>query len=288
MEGQHGDSQLPVLLLDPEHQTPQSGDLPAIEEHLQQTQQADPPVETLEQRIDVGKDDADRRGFVLVIDEESQVGIREGHHALLHVPHLLIAQGNEAPVGGPGIIVDILDPGKLGIRILETKGADLNAFFSGYPSRQTIHPLGKPGIALNQEGDQVLLFGETARLGQSGVVWRIVSHHQRGRIIEALDEQPDLVIGGRVERPPDESHALLAGPRLHGGKEGRSRRRIVSAFKESPNAHLFAVELIIAPINDARDPAHRLRTTPGQKKLAFGRRPKRVPAGIQQPANFLL
>src|SRR5665647_832479 len=80
VEGQHGDSQLPVLVLDPEHQTTQSVNLPAIEEHLQQTQQADPPVETLEQWVDVREDYANRRGFVLVIDEKSQVGIREGHH----------------------------------------------------------------------------------------------------------------------------------------------------------------------------------------------------------------
>src|SRR4030067_3708634 len=54
VEDQHGDSQLPVLVLDPEHKTPQSGDLPAIEEHLQQTQQADPSVETVARRGDVG------------------------------------------------------------------------------------------------------------------------------------------------------------------------------------------------------------------------------------------
>src|SRR5674476_377832 len=95
VEGQHGDSQLSVLLLDPEHQQPQSVDLPAIEERLQQTQQADPSVETLEQWVDVGEDYTDRRWFVLIIDEESQVGIREAHHALLNVSHLLIAQGDD-------------------------------------------------------------------------------------------------------------------------------------------------------------------------------------------------
>jgi hypothetical protein len=48
------------------------------------------------------------------------------------------------------------------------------------------------------------------------------------------------------------------------------------------------VELIIATINYARDPAHHLRTAPGQKEPALGRRPERVPAGIQQSANLLL
>src|SRR3972149_3015286 len=103
VEGQHGDSQLPVLVLDPEHQTPQSGDLPAIVEHLQQTQQADPSVETLEQWVDVGEDYADRRWFGLVIAGESQAGIRDWPPALLNVPHLPIAQGDETPVGGPGV-----------------------------------------------------------------------------------------------------------------------------------------------------------------------------------------
>src|SRR4030067_920860 len=130
---------------------------------LQQPQQADPPVETLEQWVDVGKDYADRRWFVLVIDEESQVGIREGHHALLNVPHLPITQGDETPVGGPGVIVDLLDPGKLGVLLLGTKGPDVDAFFPGDASSHTIHPLVKPVIAIDQEGEQVLLFGETDR-----------------------------------------------------------------------------------------------------------------------------
>src|SRR4030042_5593520 len=163
VEVQHGHSQLSVLALDPEHQTPQSGDLPAIEEHLQQTKQADPPVETLEQWVDVGKDYADRRWFVLVIDEESQVGIREGHHALMNLQPLPLAQGDDTPVGGPGVIVDLLDPGNLGVLILETKSPDVDAFFPGDPSSQTIHPLGKPVIAIDQEGDQVVLLGETDR-----------------------------------------------------------------------------------------------------------------------------
>src|SRR4030067_1109834 len=160
-EGQHGDFQLPVLFLDPEPQSPQSVDLPAIVEHLQQTQQADPSVETLEQWVDVGEDYADRRWFVLVIDEESQVGIREGHHALLNVPHLPIAQGDETPVGGPGVIVDLLDPGKLGVLLLGTKRPDVDAFFPGYPSSQTIHPLGKQVTAPGQTGEKGFLFGKT-------------------------------------------------------------------------------------------------------------------------------
>jgi hypothetical protein len=48
------------------------------------------------------------------------------------------------------------------------------------------------------------------------------------------------------------------------------------------------VILIIATVNYARDPAHHLRTAQGQKEPALGRRPERVPAGIQQPANLLL
>jgi len=48
------------------------------------------------------------------------------------------------------------------------------------------------------------------------------------------------------------------------------------------------VELIIATIYDAGDPAHRLRTAPGQKEPPLGGRPERMPAWVQQPANFLL
>lgn len=50
--------------LTPEDQAPQSPDLPPIPEELQQTQQTDPSVQTLEQRVDVEKDHAGRRGFI--------------------------------------------------------------------------------------------------------------------------------------------------------------------------------------------------------------------------------
>src|SRR5208337_227540 len=92
-EGQYGQSQLSVLLLDPEEQTPQSGDLPPIYEDLQQTLQADAPVETLEQRVDVGQDHADPCGFILIIDEESQVRVPDFHHVLSHLQCLIVTQG---------------------------------------------------------------------------------------------------------------------------------------------------------------------------------------------------
>ena len=50
-----GSPQLSELLLDPEHQQPQSVDLPPIHEELQQTRQTTPPVETLEQWVESGK-----------------------------------------------------------------------------------------------------------------------------------------------------------------------------------------------------------------------------------------
>ena len=135
-----GKSQLPVLLLDPEHQPPQSLDLTPIHEELQQTQETDPPVETLEQWVNVRKDHADRCGFILVIDEKNQVRIREGHYILLNVPHLIVAQGDETPVAGPGVIVYLPDQGKLGVLFFWTKAPDVDPFFAGIRSaRRSIH-----------------------------------------------------------------------------------------------------------------------------------------------------
>src|SRR5208337_1934058 len=91
-----------------------------------------------------------------------------------------------------------------------------------------------------------------------------------------------------VERASHEGHPLPANPRLHGGEEGRRGLRIVSAFEKSPNAHLFAVELVMMAIYDARDPSHRLRAASGQKEDAFGKLPEGVSAGIQHPANLFL
>ena len=87
-----------ILLLDPEHQQPQSLDFPPINERLEQPDQADPAVEAFEQRVDVRKDHADRRRFIIIIDEEHQSRVGKGLHIFLNFPHLVFGQGDETPV----------------------------------------------------------------------------------------------------------------------------------------------------------------------------------------------
>lgn len=100
-DGQQGEPQLPIFLFDPEDQAPQSRDLPPVQDPFQQAQETDVPVESLEQRVDVGEYHADRRGVILIVNEERKVRIREGHYVLLNVTHLVIAERDEAPVVGP-------------------------------------------------------------------------------------------------------------------------------------------------------------------------------------------
>ena len=48
------------------------------------------------------------------------------------------------------------------------------------------------------------------------------------------------------------------------------------------------MKLVIVSIYDARDPAHRLRTAPGQKEDALGKLPKWVMLRVKEPANLFL
>src|SRR5208283_4837323 len=160
MEGQHGEAQLPELLLDPEHQQPQSVDLPPIHEELKQTQETDPPVEALEHWVNVRKDHAARCGFILIIDEENHVRIREFHYIFLDVPHLIVAQGDETPVTRPGVIIYLPDQIKLRVKILWVRTPDMNTSFLGCPFSKTIHPPRKLVSAIYQESQQVLFFRE--------------------------------------------------------------------------------------------------------------------------------
>jgi hypothetical protein len=120
------------------------------------------------------------------------------------------------------------------------------------------------------------------------IIRRIVRHHQSRRIIKPVNEQAQLVIDGRVEGASHEGHPLSADPRLQRREEGRRGLRIVGTFEESPNAHLFTVELVMTAIYYARDPSHRLRAASRQKEDALGKLPERVYAGIQHPANLFL
>ncbi len=165
---------------------------------------------------------------------------------------------------------------------------DADTLFLRGPLGKTLHPVRQPVLAIDQEGQQILLLCEAARLDQPQVIGRVISHPHRRRIIETLDEQSRLVIHRRTERPAQKGHPLLASPGFHGGEQRCRSLRVVSAFEKSPDPHLFVVDLIRVSINDAGDSAHRLRTALGEKKDAFGELPERVAVGIQNPANLFL
>jgi hypothetical protein len=112
--------------------------------------------------------------------KKDQVRIREFHHVLLNVPHLIIAQGDETPVTGPGVIVNLPDQRNSASWFFGTEGPDVDPFFLSDPFSKTIHPLGKPVRDFDQESQQVLLFGETARFDQPRVVRRVVGHPHTG------------------------------------------------------------------------------------------------------------
>jgi len=120
-------------------------------------------VKAFEQRVDVRKDDADRRGFIIIIHEEHQTRVCKGLHTFLNVPHLISSQGDKTPVAGPGVIIYLPDQVELSIHFLRINVPDADTFFLSSPFSKTLHPIGQPVLAIYQEGQQVLLFGEAAR-----------------------------------------------------------------------------------------------------------------------------
>ncbi len=247
-----------------------------------QGQQAPRAVESFQERVDVGQNQADADGVLPVIKEEAQVRVEDISHLPSRHFELVIRHGHEAPVLRPALHVDAVHqphfhPKALGVHVSDGHVSLLGQFLG-----HVAHPSGRLVIAGEPIGEEILLLPEAAEVGQFHVVGRVVRHHETGRGVEALDEQPDLIIGGRIERPPQEAHAFGSRPAFRRPKKRRSHFRIAGAFEESPRPHPFSVILVVIPVHNGRNPAHRLRAAGRQEELPLGAFPKGVlPRGEQ-------
>ena len=84
--------------------------------------------------------------------------------------------------------------------------------------RAAMTALGEPEYRARQV--YAWLYRKRARsLEELGVVRGVVAHHQRGRRVEALHEQPAVVVDGVAGRPAHDRQAPLPQPP---GRDGRS------------------------------------------------------------------
>jgi len=145
------------------------------------------PLRRLSIGLDVRKDHAGRCRFTVIEMKKTSSGSRIGITLLLNVPHLIIGQGDETPVTRPGVIEYLLDQIKLRVHFLWTKAPDVDpSSFGDRSARRSIHS--EAGIAIDQEGQQILLLVKPQRFGPALGSTGECTASSRQRIIKSLNE----------------------------------------------------------------------------------------------------
>jgi hypothetical protein len=80
-----------------------------------------------------------------------------------------------------------------------------------------------------------------------------VRDSQGGRGVEALNQEPGLIVGGKIGRTDHPVKSSLVKPIPRGVQETLGRSIILDALKETEEAGLFLVKIAIAEIVDCND-----------------------------------
>ena len=127
---------------------------------------------------------------------------------------------------------------------------------------------------------QVLRLAKPARSTRR-VVARVVRHHQRGRRLEAVDQEPALVV--------HEGDAAHAARRARGRAASRRPRRaalgdglVVDALEEAEEADPVAVGLVVQAVVDGGDAADDAAVALGQEVLGLGVLEEGVSGGVEE------
>src|SRR3989454_4168821 len=126
------------------------------------------------------------------------------------------------------------------------------------------------GAVRARERDQILGFGEAVALMQGHVVWGVVRHHDGGRSVEPLDQQPTIVVDRWVHRSAHHPEVLAREPTGGRVEQGIRHRLLVHALEEAVEPHAVPVLAGMRVILDGRDAADRAAVPLGDEVAGFG------------------
>ena len=127
-------------------------------------------------------------------------------------------------------------------------------------------------ILLDRPGrpSRSLALREAGALEQRDVVRRVVRHHERGRGVEPVHQEPALVVDGEGGGPSQ--HVVAAGAAPAGGRveERVGHGLVVDGLEEAEEADPVAVGLVVQAVADGGDAADDLAVALGQEVLGLG------------------
>jgi hypothetical protein len=96
-----------------------------------------------------------------------------------------------------------------------------------------------------------------------------VRDSQGGRGVEALNQEPGLIVGGKIGRTDHPVKSSLVKPIPRGVQETLGRSIILDALKETEKAGFFLVKLSIAEIVNGNDPSYHLASSFQEKETCL-------------------
>ena len=108
----------------------------------------------------------------------------------------------------------------------------------------------------------------------------VLEDHRRSLV--ALDQDPDLVVGGEVHRAEDAAPALVAGPLGRGTQQRRGDLGVLGGLEEAEHRVAATLGLVPAPVDLGGDTADRLAVALGEEVLRFGVLEERVLAAVEE------
>ncbi len=108
-------------------------------------------------------------------------------------------------------------------------------------------------------------------LDQPLIKARVIRHQESRRRVEAIDQQPAVVIHRGIGGAAEPGHATLGEPISHGIQQRVGDLRIVNRFEESKETAFFLVLPIVLAVDDRGHAPAQLAVAVGQKGLYFSR-----------------
>ena len=284
-----GDAQVLVAGLDAEREDPDPVDLGPAGEEAQPAERQQPAVHLREHLVDVGQREGGADHLSVALGDHRPVLVQDRLQVLGLEANLGLGDRYEAPVVPPGLVIDVHEPGDLGLQIALAHLADDHAVLGGRLPRRAVDEIVELVALLELPHRQpphpeVHRLGHAQPLEQLPVVRRVPRLEDQRLELVALDQHAALVVGGEVHRAEHPIPAPGAHPLCRGLDQSAPDLGVVDRLEEPEHAVIAALELGPALVDLGGDPAHDLAAALGDEVLGFGVAEEGVLVSIQESA----
>ena len=198
----------------------------------------------------------DERGRLAVdLGDLHVIGGQQQRHQLADVVELLHRERHEAVVLRPGIVEDVAQDLQLARLVAPVQRA--HPHLAGNRLREPAHDPRRLEIGRDPVGEQVARALQAAAAQQGVVVRARVAHHDRGRRVETLDQQPALLVDREIQRSAHTTGTVAAQPRRRRVQQCRDHGRVVLGLDQPEGSAHVVVVLLLQAVELGADPAHR-------------------------------